>query len=588
MSNLPQAGRSSHRIVRRFAALCEKAVVAPTASRFLAAYPKATCRQRVDVMLVDMARCWSKGTLMTVEEYLTADEEIAADRELTLELITAEFDIRDQLDLEPTIDEYIERFETLEEPIRAALSQRDDTGQLPLYPQLAKHLLVDGLSPGTVWGGRKSNWTGFDVQLSATGQSVHESLLAECRPFSLLPAPVVRLIESNMEIRSFEAGEFLIQQDTPGTSLIVLCDGEVEISTSDDQGNRRVLTRTSHVQVLGEMALLTRQPRNADVVALATVRALVLPAEQFHELAGRYPEISEVLTLMLAERLGVPGRDDVLAGKTLDSYRICSRLGRGGMAVVYEARHIDSDQHVALKMMSHRLVYDRDALDQFQAEADIIQSFDHENIVKLFGRFSAFHTYFIVMEFADGILLREYINRCGVVPVDEFRKSFGQIAKALNYAHQAGIIHRDVKPANIMVTRDGVIKLMDFGLATPAIGTSPANNRVVGTPRYMAPEQLVGGRLTTAADLFSLGCVGYEMLTGKVLNDDENVIELLRRHSNWEVPNIRSAFPQLDAEVCSVVEQCLQEDPDERRLDFDMVSNWAEPIETSMLSQQNE
>ena len=525
---------------------------------------------------------------MTVEEYITADEEIAADRELTLELITAEFDIRDQLDLEPTIDEYVERFETLEEPIRAVLSRRDDTGQLPLYPQLAKHLLVDGLSPGTVWGGRKSHWTGFDgkTQLSATGRSARESLLAECRPFSLLPAPVVRLIESNMEVRSFEAGEFLIEQNTPGTSLIVLCDGEVEISTSDDQGNRRVLTRTSHVQVLGEMALLTRQPRNADVVALAAVRALVLPAEQFHELAGRYPEISEVLTLMLAERLGVPGRDDVLAGKTLDSYRICSRLGRGGMAIVYEARHIDSDHHVALKMMSHRLVYDRDALDQFQAEADIIQSFDHENIVQLFGRFAAFHTYFIVMEFADGILLRKYINRCGAVLVDEFRKLFGQIAKALNYAHQAGIVHRDIKPANIMVTRNGVIKLMDFGLATPALGTSPTNNRVVGTPRYMAPEQLVGGKLTTAADLFSLGCVGYEMLTGKVLNDDENVIELLRRHSNWEVPNIRIAFPQLDAEVCSVVEQCLQEDPDERRLDFDMVSAWAEPIDTSMLSQQ--
>jgi hypothetical protein len=396
-------------MVRRFAALCEKMPEAPTASRFLAAYPQATSQQRVDVMLVDLARRWSKGHLMTVEDYLAADDEIAADKELTLELIAAEFDIRDQLGLEPTIDEYVERFKTLEEPIRVTLSQRDDTNQLPLYPQLAQHVLEEGLSPRTVWGGRRSNWTGFGAQpqLTATGRRAPESLLAECRPFSLLPAPVVRLIESNMEVRTFEAGEFLIRQHAPGTSLMVLCDGEVEISTSDDQGNRRVLTCTSQVQVLGEMALLTRQPRNADVVALATVRALVLPAEQFHELAGRYPEISEVLTLMLAERLGVPGRDDVLAGKTLDSYRICSRLGRGGMAVVYEARHVENDQHVALKMMSHRLVYDREALDQFQAEADIIQSFDHENIVKLFGRFSAFHTYF----HCDGICRRHPSQR---------------------------------------------------------------------------------------------------------------------------------------------------------------------------------
>jgi serine/threonine protein kinase len=265
----------------------------------------------------------------------------------------------------------------------------------------------------------------------------------------------------------------------------------------------------------------------------------------------------------------------VLAGKTLDSYRICRRLGRGGMAVVYEAAHVESNERVALKMMSHRLVYDQEALDQFQAEADIIQAFDHENVVRLYGRFAAFHTFFIVMEFADGITLKDYIVERGPLPADEFRRSFGQLAGALRYAHEAGIIHRDVKPANVMLARDGAIKLMDFGLATPALGASAGYGKVVGTPRYMAPEQLIGGRLSVAADLFSLGCVGFEMLTGEPLTVEDDVIELLRRHADWHVPELRRDFPHLAADVCQVVEQCLQYEPDDRTLDFGLMAEWA-------------
>jgi serine/threonine-protein kinase len=357
---------------------------------------------------------------------------------------------------------------------------------------------------------------------------------------------------------------------------MVLCSGEVEISTHDDQGRQRILARTGQLQVLGEMALLTDRPRSANAVAITPVRTLLLPAERFHELAGQFPELSEVLTLLLAERLGLPDRDDVLIGKILDRYRITDRLGRGGMSVVYDAHHVGTGQHVALKMMSHRLVYNQDALDQFQTEADLIQAFDHPNIVRMFGRFAAFHTFFIVMEFADGATLNKHIEQHGPLSETEFRKVFGQIVSALRYAHSAGVIHRDVKPANIMLTSNGVVKLMDFGLATPARGASSIDNdRVVGTPRYMAPEQMVGGYLTAEADLFSLGCVGYEMLTGHPLIVENDVLELLRLHANWQVPDVRQTCAGLSDDVCRVVQQCLPLDPADRRIDFELLASWA-------------
>ncbi len=285
-----------------------------------------------------------------------------------------------------------------------------------------------------------------------------------------------------------------MRQGDPGTLLMVLCDGEVEISLDDASGNRKVLTRTNRMQVLGKMALLTDEPRSANVVAATPVGTLVFPADKFHELAGRFPEISVVLMLLISERLGLPGRDDILAGKTLDEYRIARRLGRGAMSVVYDAEHLQTGKRVALRMMSHRLVYDQGALAQFRTEAEIIGSFQHENIVRMYGRFAAFRTYFIVMEFSDGVPLNEILDSGGPFPEAEFRKTFGQIVRALTYAHAAGVIHRDVKPANIMLSSSGLVKLMDFGLARTLLQSDPeADDRIVGTLRYMAPEQMMGG-----------------------------------------------------------------------------------------------
>jgi CRP-like cAMP-binding protein len=430
-------------------------------------------------------------------------------------------------------------------------------------------------------------------EISTDGETVYthdtrgwiEELQGACVLLAELPPRVAGLLEEHMHEEEFETEEFLIRQGQPGDSLMVLRSGQVQIGTIDEQGNRHWIARSGRGQVLGEMALLTGEPRTADVIALKPVRAMVLPAEEFHQLARQHPEISLVLTNIVARRLGASDHD-VLAGKTLGGWLIHRQLGKGGMSIVYDAEDARG-RRAALKMMSHRLVYEADACRQFQREAEIIQAFDHPHIVRMYDRFAAFHTYFLALEFCEGRPLDAQLKRTGPLDEEEVRKIVGQLASGLAYAHGAGVIHRDVKPSNVMVAGDGTLKIMDFGLARP-VDDFPMSQEsaVVGTPAYMAPEQLLGERLTTAADLFSLGAVIWEMLSGKRLMGTFNFAQILRMHSSWTPPSVRDRLPHVSKELAEVIETCLALSPAQRTVDLAKLASWAAPA-TMVRSQES-
>lgn len=508
---------------------------------------------RVDVLCDVFEREWQAGRSPRIEDYLN-DPAVGNSSWLLTELLAVEWEYRRSRSEWPTLAEYTARF-----PEHAAVLQ-------------------EFFKPGR------------------QGPSHRESqpFLARVEPFSKLPEDVVRVLQSSMHPQEFAEGERLIRQGEPGTFLLVLCDGEVEISTDCDphepappsplpqpevpQRDVRVIARDKGPQVLGEMALLTSEPRTAHVTALTPVRALVLPADTFHRLTAEYPQISVVLTLLIATRLGRPGREDVLAGKTLDRYRIQRRLGRGGMSVVYEAADVETGLHVALKMMSHRLVYDAAALAQFQREADLIKSFQHENIVRMYGRFAAFHTDFIVMQFCDGQTLEELLADRGELSESEVKRILGQVARALIYAHAADVIHRDVKPSNVMLNRDGTVKLMDFGLAKPLIDTHPKLlNLIAGTPQYMAPEQLAGEPAGKEADLFALGCLTYEMLTGRRLFPETDIKRLMRHHAEWKQPDFSEL--SVDSALNRFLKGALHKDPHQRHVNLEELASWSAPVE---------
>ena len=395
--------------------------------------------------------------------------------------------------------------------------------------------------------------------------------------FDGLPPDAVSLLETCLQEKHFQQGEHLIHQGDIGDEMFVISSGHALVMTEDEQGQRHVIARTGPGDVLGEMSLLASEPRTADAIAQEPLVARVLSASTFHTLIESYPEFSQFLTRLIATRVGGSDRD-VLVGRDMDGFRIVRRLGRGGMAVVYEATGTDG-QKVALKMMSHRLVCDERSRAAFQREADIIETFDHPNIVNMLGRFAMFYTFFIIVEYIDGKSLYELVYDSGPLPAASVRKILGQLVQGLGYAHDSEIIHRDIKPGNVMITRDGQIKLMDFGLAKPTNATSSDDRVLVGTPGYMAPELLTGGEPGPASDLFAMGCLAVELLDGTKLFAQTTVSDVFTAVTRWRGWNPSSLGLQIDDELAEVITSWLAPEPADREANFERIAGWADSVE---------
>lgn len=412
------------------------------------------------------------------------------------------------------------------------------------------------------------------------------ALLSGISAFSELPSELLDAMWERMEPRSFDAGEALMRQEDPGDCLLVLLSGSVRVSAHDQSGVVRVIGELEQGQVVGEMALITGESRGADVVAREPVSALALAADEFHALARKHPELGIVLTNLIADRLGRADWD-ILGGKIFEGYEILQCVGRGGMAVVYEARETAHDRRVALKMMSHRLVYDVASLSRFRQEADIVEKLEHDNIARLFGRFSAYGTHLLVMEFVDGPGLDRLVEKERPVAEAHVRPIVGQLASALRYVHGHDLLHRDIKPSNVMLTRDGVVKLMDFGLAKPLVNlderTITHEQALIGTPSYMAPEQLSGEELDPRADVYGLACLAYTLLTGRRLFASSNLLDLVRSKLASSVPPADQIGFGVSAEMHEFLLRGLAPSRDDRLPDLDAQVGWAAPVDIASL-----
>jgi serine/threonine protein kinase len=256
-------------------------------------------------------------------------------------------------------------------------------------------------------------------------------------------------------------------------------------------------------------------------------------------------------------------------------------VGRGGMSVVYQAQHEATGDLVALKMMSYRLIYDAQALSRFHHEAELVQTLDHENIARLKRLFPAYHTYFLVMELCEGVDLHELLRRAGALPESQVRPILGQLASALDYVHRRGVVHRDLKPANVMITRHGQVKLTDFGLAVPAVGLDAEartlDSSVIGTPAFMAPEQLSGGRLDRRTDVYALGCVAFELVTGQHLFGARTFVELVQQKLALRLPPADQIGDGISAELHDFLTGALQVRPEDRPSSLGPLVAWAAP-----------
>ncbi|MBK7077806.1 MAG: serine/threonine protein kinase [Myxococcales bacterium] len=245
--------------------------------------------------------------------------------------------------------------------------------------------------------------------------------------------------------------------------------------------------------------------------------------------------------------------------------RIVEEVASGGMAVVYRAIHDTLGRTVAIKALKTAAALEEHIATRFEREAKSLANLQHENIISVYDFHREHGALFIVMEYVSGIDLYDLLERSGRLPFDLAAIVALQVARALDYIHYRGIVHRDIKPANIMLARQGGVKLMDFGIARDkSFEDLTEAGTGIGTPAYMSPEQILGDKLDARSDLFSLGIVLYQMLTGgKPFIEDEqrSVMHKIRLERH---PRVRKLNPDIPRELERIVDKCLEKQPRDR------------------------
>jgi len=257
-----------------------------------------------------------------------------------------------------------------------------------------------------------------------------------------------------------------------------------------------------------------------------------------------------------------------MTGRTLGKYRLIERLGRGGMADVYRAFQPSLERDVAIKVMHSYLAEDEAFIGRFRREAKAVADLHHPHIVQVFDFDVQDDVYYMVMEYIDGETLKKRLERLNAegrpMPLEEVVRTFSALCDALDYAHEAGRIHRDLKPANIMFEDDRLV-LTDFGLATIVGGSRyTLSGTVIGTPVYMSPEQGKGQSGDERSDIYSLGVVLYEMVTGRVPYDADTPLAIILKHVNEPLPMPRLLLPNLPPIVERVILKSMAKDPEDR------------------------
>lgn len=253
---------------------------------------------------------------------------------------------------------------------------------------------------------------------------------------------------------------------------------------------------------------------------------------------------------------------------TLGRYEIMKELGHGAMGVVYLGKDPKINRQVAIKTVKFDDDVDeattKSVKERFFREAESAGNLNHPNIIKIYDAGEDNEISYIAMELLEGEDLKKYAEKANLLPIATVLDYTIKVADALDFAHQQGVIHRDIKPANIMLLKDGTLRITDFGIARIMASSKTQTGTVLGTPSYMSPEQLSGKKVDGRSDLFSLGVMFYEMLTGSKPFEGDSIAELLYKISNEKQANPKEKNPAIPDCVVAVIDKMLSKNPDER------------------------
>jgi serine/threonine-protein kinase len=258
-----------------------------------------------------------------------------------------------------------------------------------------------------------------------------------------------------------------------------------------------------------------------------------------------------------------------LLGTTLNGrYRLEARIGAGGMSTVYRALDETLQRQVAVKLMNREVATDSDQLERFRREARAVAQLSHPHIVGVIDAGEDEGRPYIVFEYVEGETLKERIRRMGRLPIAEAVAYAIEIARALGAAHARHIVHRDVKPQNVLIDEEGSAKVTDFGIARTLDEEGlTADGRVLGTTDYVSPEQALGQHVTGQSDLYSLGIVVYEMLTGEVPFRGDSQVAVAMKHVREQLPDVQARRPEVSAALAAVVDTAAAKRQEDRYAD---------------------
>ncbi len=263
-----------------------------------------------------------------------------------------------------------------------------------------------------------------------------------------------------------------------------------------------------------------------------------------------------------------------------DRYEILEKIGMGGMSVVYKAKCHKLNRYVAIKFLKPEYCEDKSFVQKFQIEAQSAAALLHPNVVSVYDVNEYEGIYYIVMEYVDGITLKQYIDRNGALPIKEATSIAIQVCQGIEAAHAAGIIHRDIKPQNVLISREGKIKVTDFGIARTTTANTISQD-VLGSVHYISPEQARGGQVDSRSDIYSFGIVYYEMVTGELPFDGDSTVSIALKHIQESVPLVGDIIENVPMSVERIIEKCTQKKPERR---YQKITSLISDLKTSLIS----
>src|SRR5580765_659319 len=260
----------------------------------------------------------------------------------------------------------------------------------------------------------------------------------------------------------------------------------------------------------------------------------------------------------------MPAPDSLIDQVFHGRYKVVRKLGTGGMANVYLAEDQELGRRVAIKMLDDRHAQDEQFVERFRREAKNAAGLSHPNVVSIYDRGQAEGTYYIAMEYLEGRTLKELLVARGPTPIPVAIDYARQILAALGFAHRHGVVHRDIKPHNVAVGPDGRIKVMDFGIARAGTSQMTETGSIIGTAQYLSPEQAKGAPVGPASDIYSVGIVLYEMLTGSVPFTGDTPLEIAMKHLSATPLPPSEKRHEVPPEIDAIVLRALAKDPTAR------------------------